>query len=110
MPSETFIFFSMLFVGLPMTIFAIPLMVIWTKHKHKMEELRIKHSKVNEEQIRAEFASVRAEIQALRDTSMQYDLSFDTAMQQMEQRLSRMERQSRNESEETIQSLYTGGR
>ena len=42
--------------------------------------------------VRAELEALRHEVRSLRDTSMQYDLSFDTALQRMEQRVERMER------------------
>lgn len=34
---------------------------------------------------------LREEIKSLRDTTLQYDLSFDTALQRMEQRVERLE-------------------
>jgi hypothetical protein len=47
------------------------------------------------EALRAEVAALRAQIMELRDTTTQYDLSFDTALQRMERRVEQMEQQQR---------------
>ena len=110
-PHDSFIAFMVLILGLGgmATVFSIPGLLIWTYHRRKMEELKLQRSGLTKEEIRAEFVSVRAEIQALRDTSTQYDLSFDNALQQMEHRLGTLERRAQNSvAEETVQSLYTG--
>jgi hypothetical protein len=87
-------------VGVPLLgVSSIIPMLIWTHHRRKMEELRMQRGRIMTEDIRTEFASIRAEIRDLRDTSMQYDLSFDTAMQQMERRVNKLERSSYLESE-----------
>ena len=63
------------------------------------------------EDIRTEFATIRAEIRDLRDTSMQYDLSFDTALQQMERRVNKIERTAFLETESPTQhNVSLGGR
>lgn len=91
---------TLMLVGVPLIgVTAIPPMLIWTHHRRKMEELRMQRGRVMAEDIRTEFAAIRTEIRDLRDTSMQYDLSFDTAMQQMERRMNKMERSSYLESE-----------
>jgi hypothetical protein len=86
-----FVFF--LVVCVPMVVLSIPLLAIWTHHRRKMEEIRLRRETNISDAVRAEFAAVRAEIQSLRDTSMQYDLSFDTNLQQLERRVAQMERQ-----------------
>jgi hypothetical protein len=101
-----------IFLGVPLAaIFSIPIALILTHHRRKMEELSLRKQAVVAETIRAEFASVRAEIQALRDTTMQYDLSFDTTLQQMDQRMTHLERTVRNQTlGEAPQNLIMGGR
>ena len=47
------------------------------------------------EALRAEIAALRAQVTDLRDTTTQYDLSFDTALQRMERRVEQMEQQQR---------------
>ena len=97
----------------PLLVFSIPLLAIWTHHRRKMEEMRAQRNAQYNEEIRAEFASVRAEIKSLRDTSMQYDLSFDTNLQHLERRLAQLERQGRAPlyaTEEPTQSSQYMGR
>ncbi|HZO91587.1 MAG TPA: hypothetical protein VFB38_24915 [Chthonomonadaceae bacterium] len=112
-PGEIIAFFAIV-VGLPVAaVFSIPLMMIWTHHQRKMEELRQQRQRMIGDDIRAEFAALRAEIQALRDTTTQYDLSFDNALQQMDRRLTHLERQSRPSigvEETATQSVILGGR
>jgi exonuclease VII small subunit len=43
--------------------------------------------------LREEVVRLRRELQELRDTSTQYDLSFDTALQRLERRVERVEGQ-----------------
>ena len=101
-----------LIISVPLFLLSIPLLMIWTHHRRKMEEMRLQRDLNLGEAIKAEFASVRAEIHSLRDTSMQYDLSFDTSLQQMERRLAQAERADRpaiTTTEETARnSIYFG--
>jgi hypothetical protein len=99
-----------LIVGIPAAILSVPLALIWTYHRRQMEELRQRRGGMIADDIKAEFAAVRSEIQALRDTALQYDLSFDNSLQQMEHRLSYLERQARVQPQEpTEQKLTIGG-
>ena len=41
--------------------------------------------------LRQEVSALRQELHSLRDTSTQYDMSFDTALQRVEQRIGRIE-------------------
>ena len=93
-PTWALLFFAMVF-SIPLALISIPFAIIWSNHKRKMEELKMQRQQMIADNIRAEFAAIRDEIRDLRDTSMQYDLSFDTALQQMDRRLSHLERQSR---------------
>ncbi len=47
------------------------------------------------EALRAEMTALRAQMSELRDTTTQYDLSFDTALQRMERRVEHVEQQQR---------------
>lgn len=99
-------------VGIPVIgVVSIPLMMIWTHHKRKMEELALERQQIMTDDVRAEFAALRAEMKSLRDTTMQYDLSFDTNMQHIERRVGQLERQvSTRVSSDTgiTQNLYNG--
>ena len=43
------------------------------------------------EELRSEMEHLRKDLQSLRDTSMQYDLSFDSALSRMESRIANVE-------------------
>lgn len=90
----------------------LPFFAIWTHHRRKMEELKIQQRVAVDRNVQGQLDDIRSEIQSLRDTALQYDLSFDTNLQQMEQRLAALERQSRPiASEEATQPNYLmGGR
>lgn len=80
-------------IGLPVAgaIF-LPTVAMNMYHKRKMEELRQKEQRLVSADILSEFEKIRTEIRELRDVTMQYDLSFDTALQQVEHRLAHLER------------------
>lgn len=102
--SHWFEFMLFVVVGIPVSCGSgIIGLLIWTHHRRKMEELRNKGGRIIAEDIRTEFATIRAEIRDLRDTSMQYDLSFDTALQQMEHRMGKLERDRYASSETNTQ-------
>ena len=83
-------------VGIPVIgVLSIPLLAIWTHHRRKMEEMSLRKQQALSEDIRAEFAAVRQEIKTLRDTAMQYDLSFDTNLHNLERRMTQLEQQTR---------------
>lgn len=65
---------------------------ILTEHHKNIVKMRLQQGKQGDASTEAALQAMREEIRALRDTSMQYDLSFDTALQRMEQRMSAMER------------------
>ena len=74
-------------------VFGIPLSAIWTSHKRQMMEMQLKmHGQGNLNNSTVE--ALREEVRALREasnTALQYDLSFDAAMQRIEQRMENME-------------------
>ena len=106
------------FVGLVAIImtFSVPLAVIWTSHQKKMAELQLKLRQGGQDNtLRASVEALREEVRALRDTTMQYDLSFDTALQNIESRVQSMERQGQiapryQPNENAPQNLTLGGR
>jgi hypothetical protein len=75
-------------------VFGIPLSAIWTHHRRKVLEMQLQLRGQGDTGRSAEFDALRQEVRSLRDTSTQYDLSFDAALQRMEQRVERMERQA----------------
>lgn len=86
------IIFSLLFMGgLGAMVLAIPFYAIWTYHRRKMEEIRARQQVDISAETRAALEALRQEIAELRDTTTQYDLSFDTALQRLEGRLAGVE-------------------
>ncbi len=100
----------LMLVGAPLVgVSSIIPLLIWTHPRRKMEELRLQGRRLIAEDIRTEFASIRAEVRDLRDTAMQYDISFDTALQQMERRVNKIERFGYLESETTTHQHFPLG-
>lgn len=75
-------------------VFGIPMSAIWTAHLRKMAELKLQVHQQTVNVASNELEALRQEVRALRETSMQYDLSFDTALQRMEQRVETLERRT----------------
>ena len=85
------------------TLFAIPIFALWSHHERKMTEIRLRQSQRIDESTAAAIEDLRREMASLRDTTTQYDVSFDSALQRTELRLNRMEeRMSRVESEQHL--------
>jgi exonuclease VII small subunit len=73
-------------------VFGIPISAIWTAHKRQMLELQIRLKQMNSPQVNdASVEALRQELRSLRDTTTQYDLSFDTALQRLERRVEQLE-------------------
>lgn len=70
----------------------IPITAIWAAHQRKMLEMKLKMGGQTDVHTKAAVDALREEIKSLRDTTLQYDLSFDTALQRMEQRVEGVER------------------
>jgi len=87
-----------------MCVFSIPMLAIWTHHKRKMLELQLKLRGLGSNvDVKSEIEALRQEIRSLRDTTTQYDISFDSALQRMESRVEGVERQVRSiQSEEVL--------
>ncbi len=83
--------------------------LIWNHYHRKNAEIKARSGNGLNEEIKAEFAAIRAEIHTLRDTTLQYDLSFDTSLQQMERRLTAMATQKKYGTEEPIREQVRPG-
>lgn len=73
-------------------VFGIPLTAIWTHHKRQVMEMQMRMRNEGDSSVRALVEALREEVRALRDTTTQYDLSFDSALQRMEHRVEGLER------------------
>ena len=91
--------------------FGLPGMMMVMHHRRKMLELKLKANNTGDESLRIAVETLRREVHALRDTSTQYDMSFDTAMQRIERRVDTLENHaiatSRTETVRTAE-LRTG--
>lgn len=67
------------------------------KHRRKLAQMKLallhRQSRESAEVPEKALEELRREIAALRDTSTQYDMSFDTALQRLESRIGHMENQ-----------------
>lgn len=73
-------------------VFSVPIAAILTTHHRKVLELKLRLQGQGSENVRSEVEALRHEVRALRDTTMQYDLSFDAALERMESRVGGIER------------------
>lgn len=87
-------------------VFSIPIIAIITHHRRKMMELQLQQRQpASDMMLHNEINALRSELNSLKDTTTQYDLSFDTALQRMEQRVEGVERQVRAvQSEQSLHS------
>ena len=67
---------------IPITALLIPISVIWTKHRQRMEELRLGGRGVAAGLVE-EVRKLQEQVTELRDTTTRYDLSFDAALQRI---------------------------
>lgn len=89
-------------------VFGIPLSAIWTSHRRKVLELELQLRGQGDNGVRAEVEALRQEVRSLRDTSTQYDLSFDTALQRMERRVEGIERKVQSIQPDDVLRVSTG--
>ena len=73
-------------------VFGIPIVAILTSHRQKVLEMQMRMRNEGDAGVRASVEALRQEVQQLRDTTLQYDLSFDNALQRMDQRVEGLER------------------
>ncbi len=89
----------------PAMIFAIPIVAIWTRHQRKMAEIQAMRGPQVDLNMQTELQALRNEVRSLRDTTMQYDLSFDTALQNMERKHEGLERKVQNMQHDSVSEL-----
>lgn len=73
-------------------VFSVPLAAILSHHRQQMARFQGGAGRGMFEELRAEIDMLRQEVRSLRDTSTQYDLSFDTALQRMDDRVEKLEK------------------
>jgi hypothetical protein len=67
----------------------------WIKHRTRIAELRLQSPAKVDGSVRAEIEMLRQEVRQLRETTTQFDLSFDTTLQRTENQVQNLERRVR---------------
>ncbi|CEK12680.1 hypothetical protein CWRG_00148 [Chthonomonas calidirosea] len=96
----------MIGVLIVLIIFAVPLSAIWTEHLRQVRQMDLETRGRMNDEVLAEIAALRQELQSLRDTTTQYDLSFDTALQNLERRMQTLEQRTVRPLQETESPQY----
>lgn len=81
-------------LGVSGMVFGLPFYALWSHHKRKLEEIKARQRTSIDAETRAAIEALRAEMAALRDTTTQYDVSFDTALRRLESRISHIEQKT----------------
>ncbi len=76
-------------------IFGTPVIAVLTSHFRQMAEIKSRDPK-NSPAMLAELEEIKQPMASLRDTTTRYDMSFDTALQRLESRMSNMEERLTN--------------
>lgn len=87
----SFILFVGMFTFLGGMVLSIPFYAIWTYHKRKLEEIKARQRSTIDKATMEAIDGLRKEMAALRDTTTQYDMSFDTALKRLESRMDNVE-------------------
>src|SRR5579859_629473 len=91
-------------------VFSVPLAGIYAGYRHEMMKLKLKMMNQGDANLQAKVDALQQEVRALRETSMQYDLSFDTALQRMEARVEGLERRTSLGQDDTQVNQINAGR
>ena len=95
------------------SVIAIPIAAIWTYHRRKLFQMELEARGRQAGEVTAQIDELRDELRALRDTTMQYDLSFDTSLQRLESRMQHLETRtgvaSQTEEQAPLSARIGGG-
>jgi hypothetical protein len=86
-------------------VFGTPMLLILTSHHRKMLEMKLRMHNQGDESLRASVDQLRAEVRSLRDTTTQYDMSFDTALQRIERRVDSLENHAITSRAEPLRNI-----
>lgn len=81
-------FFALL---IPLFALSIPIVAIVTAHLREMAKIKAHQGSQLSEEVRSEMREMKAQLAELRDTTTKFDLSFDAALTQIEERVERVE-------------------
>jgi predicted nucleic acid-binding Zn-ribbon protein len=78
-------------------------------HRQKIAQMRFEQVKKADDAVAAELSALKQQVAALRETTTNYDLSFDSALQRLESRVGNIEqRLAKVERENEIASVHGG--
>ncbi len=93
--------------GLGALVLLLPFYGLWAYNRRKIEEIRVRGRVHIGEETQRSLEEIRRELHALRDTTTNYDMGFDSAMHRIEARMAHLE--SRVNSNE-VQNVSAGFR
>lgn len=76
---------------IPILALSIPIVAIVTSHQRELAKIKAQKSAQVPANVEAELQALRNEVAALRDTTTRFDMSFDAAITQLENRVDRVE-------------------
>ena len=83
-------------------VLSIPLYALWTFHKRKLEEIKARQRSTIDKATMEAIDGLRKEMASLRDTTTQYDMSFDTALRRLESRVAHIEQRVNSETPASV--------
>lgn len=96
---EAFMILGVIFVGL------VSIIGVLAWHKQELEKIRARKGGEGtvqlSDELRAELNALKEQVLALRDTTTKFDLSFDSALDSMEERMKRVEERQLTQSYQT---------
>lgn len=72
-------------------IFGTPIVAILSHHQRKVLEIKLRLRQTADQGVLDEIRKMQAQIDKLRDTTTQYDVSFDNALQHVSERVGNLE-------------------
>ena len=76
---------------IPIVAFCIPITAILASHRQKLAEIKARSASGLAPEIRAELGEIKSQLADLRDTTTKFDMTFDAALDRLEQRIGRVE-------------------
>jgi hypothetical protein len=78
-------------LSIPIIALCIPITAILTSHRQKLAEIKARTAGGLAPEIRAELSEIKNQLADLRDTTTRFDMTFDAALDRLEQRVGRVE-------------------
>ena len=89
-------------------VFGIPLTAIITGHFRKMAEIKMKQGANGDNNVMEAIKDLKDQFNELRDTTTKYDISFDAALQRIENRVNHLEGRVGRVEQQNAESAQIG--